>query len=81
MSDSSAATAGATAAERVARYTTVRLTTDLTPLSARERQMLPLLIDAAREMDTIFWQEAYASRDSLLEALSDSSVRRLVEIN
>ena len=43
--------------------------------------MLPLLIDAAREMDTIFWQEAYASRDSLLKGLSDSSVRRLVEIN
>jgi len=81
MRDSSAAAAGAAAAERVARYTTVRLTADLTPLSARERQMVPLLIDAAREMDTIFWQEAYGSRDSLLAALSDSSVRRLAEIN
>ena len=60
MTDSStaAARASASAAERVARYTTVRLTADLTPLSARERQMIPLLIDAAREMDTIFWQEA-----------------------
>jgi hypothetical protein len=65
----------------VARYATVRLGADLAPLSAKERQMLPLLIDAAREMDTIYWQEVYPERDSLLASISDSSLRRLVEIN
>ena len=68
-------------ADRVARYSTVRLTADLTPLSARERQMIPLLIDAAREMDTIYWHEAYGSRDSLLASLTDPSLRRFAEIN
>ncbi len=81
MADSSSAKAGASAAERVARYTTVRLTADLGGLSDRERRMIALLIDAAGEMDTIFWQEAYGNRDSLLTSLADSSVRRLAEIN
>ena len=81
VADSAGATATATAAERVARYATVRLSADLAPLSAKERQMLPLLMDAAREMDTIYWQEVYPERDSLLASISDSSLRRLVEIN
>jgi hypothetical protein len=68
-------------ADRVARYSTVRLTADLAPLTARERQMIPLLIDAAREMDTIYWREAYGSRDSLLASLTDPSLRRFAEIN
>jgi hypothetical protein len=68
-------------ADRVARYSTVRLTDDLAPMSARERQMIPLLIDAAREMDTIYWRETYGSRDSLLASLADPSLRRFAEIN
>lgn len=66
--------------EKLDRYTTVRLTTDL-PLSEKERQMIPLLIDAAKEMDAIFWQQAYGNRDSLLASVSDPAVRRYVEIN
>ena len=44
---------------KLAQYTTVSLTTDLTKLSSHERQMLPLLIAAARSMDEIFWRQAY----------------------
>ncbi len=43
--------------------------------------MLPKLIDAAAAMDTIFWRQYYPARDSLLGALSDSALRRLVIIN
>ena len=53
-------------AERLAKYTTVRLTADLSQLTARERQMIPLLIDAARGMDEIYWQQAYGEREALL---------------
>lgn len=66
---------------KVAQYTTVRLTADLSGLSARERQMIPLLIDAAREMDTIYWREAYGNRDSLLAAITDPATRQYAEIN
>ena len=45
--------------ERLARYTTVKLEADTSALTARERRMLPLLIDAAREMNGIYWMQAY----------------------
>ena len=38
---------------KLAQYTTVSLTTDLTKLSSHERQMLPLLIAAARSEEEI----------------------------
>lgn len=66
---------------RLAQYTPVKLTADLSGLTARERRMLPRLIAAAAAMDTIYWRQYYPARDSLLGALSDSAVRRLVIIN
>ena len=66
---------------RLAKYTTVRLTTDIAALSARERQMLPVLIDAAQAMDEIFWQQAYGDRAALLSSLTDPRMRRFAEIN
>ncbi len=66
---------------KLAQYTTVRLTSDLGTLSENERRMVPLLIDAARQMDAIFWRQAYGNRDSLLKSLPDSAVRRYAEIN
>jgi hypothetical protein len=66
---------------RLAKYTPVRLTTDLSVLSAKERQMLPLLIDAADEMDAVFWQQAYGSREQLMSRIEDPDARRFAEIN
>jgi hypothetical protein len=65
---------------KLARYTPVRLTTDL-PLSPADRQMIPLLIDAVREMDELFKLQAYGNLDSLLATIPDPRVRRYVEIN
>ena len=66
---------------RLAKYTTVRLTTDLASLSAKERQMLPVLIEAAQAMDEVFWQQAYGDRSALLSSLADPRMRRFAEIN
>jgi Peptidase family M49 len=74
-------TAGPTVAQRLARYTPVRLSADLSRLSKRERSMLPLLIQAAQEMDSIYWQQVYPSRDSLLPTLRDSASRAYVLLN
>lgn len=73
--DAAAADAG------LAKYTTVRLTVDTMQLTESERRMIPLLIDAAIEMDSVFWRQAYGSRDSLLAQVGDSSLRRFIEIN
>ena len=68
-------------ARKLAQYTSVRLTTDQAKLSDNERRMIPILIDAARSMDAIFWRQAYGNRDSLLGTISDSGIRRYAEIN
>ena len=62
-------------------YTTFRLTADLASLSDKERQMIPLLIEAAHEMDSVFWVQAYGKRDSLLATIGNEALRRYVEIN
>ena len=71
----------ATPGERLARYTTVRLAADTTVLTRWERRMLPLLVDAAREMHGVYWMQAYGSRDSLLRNVPQADARRLAEIN
>src|SRR5687767_11116219 len=67
--------------QMLGKYTTVRLSADLSQLSDRERRMLPLLIDAARAMDDAFWMQAYGSRDSLLASINSLGLRRYAEIN
>lgn len=68
-------------AERLAKYTSVTLAADTSGLSASERRMLPLLIDAARVMHDVFWMQSYGNRDSLLSAISDPLGRRFAELN
>lgn len=73
--------AGSPIEKKLAQYTTVRLTTDLSKLTENERRMIPLLIDAARSMDAIFWQQSYGDRDSLLEGIRDPATRRYADVN
>jgi len=68
-------------AANVARYTAVRLTADLSGLSDKERRMIPLLMDAASAMDTVFQLQYYHAKDSLESSLTDPATRRYVEIN
>ena len=79
--DTSAHSSDSPIETKLAQYTSVSLTTDLTKLSPHERQMLPLLIAAARSMDEIFWRQAYGDREALLRGIADPAVRRYAEIN
>lgn len=66
----------------LSRHIELPLTSELyAQLSPQEQAMLPLLIDACREMDAIFWQEAYGDGESLLAAIPDPEQRRLAEIH
>ncbi len=67
--------------DKLAAYATVRLAIDPAGLSAKERQMIPLLIDAARVMDDLFWQQAFGDKQVLLGKVTDPDMRRYVEIN
>ncbi|HEU5210669.1 MAG TPA: hypothetical protein VFU06_14845 [Longimicrobiales bacterium] len=78
--DSTVAGAASQADARLAKYTTVRLTSPMEGLTARDRQVVGLLIDAAAEMDSIFWLQAFGEPNSLLGSLDDAT-RRFALIN
>lgn len=65
---------------KLARYTSVRLTTE-TQLTDAERRMIPLLIEAGQAMDEVFWMQASGPRDSVLALAPDADTRRYIEIN
>jgi hypothetical protein len=74
--------AGALAPVRPEIYAPVTLTADLAPLTANERTMISLFIDAAVIMDDLFWRQAYpGDRAALLAAVKDPATRRFVEVN
>ncbi len=62
-------------------YTTFRLEADLDALTEKQRQMLPLLIEAAHIMDGLFQQQAYSDKSELLSGIDDPAIRRYIEIN
>ena len=43
------------------KYTEFKLTTDLSVLSDNQRQMIKILIEASKEMDDMFWYDAYGT--------------------
>jgi hypothetical protein len=68
--------------QRLDIYKEVTLTADLSHLSANQKQMLTLLIDASKIMDDLFWQQAFSQeKKSFLASISDEKVRRFAEIN
>jgi len=63
-------------------YKEVTLSADLSHLSANQKQMLALLIDASKIMDDLFWQQAFSQdRKTFLASIKDKKVRRFAEIN
>jgi hypothetical protein len=62
-------------------YASVKLTTDLSQLTDKEKQMIPLLIDAAKIMDTLYWDQSYGHRDSLLSAITDHPTKKYINLN
>ena len=63
------------------KYITVKLTADLSGLTEKEKQMIPLLIRVAEISDKMYWYEAYGQKDSLLAGIQDDNARKYVEIN
>ncbi|WDD97972.1 dipeptidyl-peptidase 3 family protein [Thalassomonas actiniarum] len=63
-------------------YKTVTLKADLSHLSANQKKMLSLLIDASKIMDGLFWQQAYGQdKEAFLAGIEDEKTRRFAQIN
>jgi len=67
--------------ERFDIYAEFTLNSDLSHLSANQKQMVAKLIDASTIMDNLFWQQAYGDKSQLLNAIQDTKARRFADIN
>jgi hypothetical protein len=63
-------------------YYPVELTSNLSGLSDKQKDMLKILIDASKIMDDLFWRQAYGdNKNSFLAEISSPDVRQFTEIN
>lgn len=63
-------------------YKSVHLSADLSHLSAKQQQIIGLLIDASVIMDNLFWQQAYpGNREQFMESIKEPAVRAFAAIN
>lgn len=66
---------------KVNAFIEVELTTDISHLSENEKEMLPLLFEAAQIMDDIFWAQAYGDKEKLLSRIDDDTTKAFVNLN
>ena len=80
----SAAVSAPAEAEKPSRfdiYADVSLTTDLSHLSKRQKQMIVLLIKAAEFTDDIFWQQVWGDRNELLSSIEERKAKQFAVYN
>ncbi|MBF0270640.1 MAG: Zn-dependent hydrolase [Magnetococcales bacterium] len=66
---------------QLSRYVTVPLEADLSGLSSVERQMIPLLTEAARAMESVFWRQSVGDPEALFAVPWTQPVRQLLAIH
>ncbi len=66
---------------RVESYKKVKLSADLSWLSDKEKQIIPLFIEASKLVDEIFWKQNFGDKESLLSKLTDEYEKEFVKIN
>ncbi len=68
--------------KNVEKYVKVDLTTDISKLTQNEKKMIPILIEAAKIMDNIFWKDALAeSKTDFFAKITDADTKHFAEIN
>lgn len=83
VSDNSATdtTAMSEMQKKVNDYAIVKLTTDMSKLTDKEKQMIPILIEIAQIMDDIFWEQTFGDKNALLDTIKDPFTKQFVAIN
>lgn len=66
---------------KISEFSVVKLTTNLNTLTAKEKEMLPLLIEAVQLIDGIYWEQTIGKKQAFLDTINDSLVRKFAEIN
>lgn len=68
--------------KKLDQYASFKLTSDISKLSEKEKQMLPLLFEAAQIMDKIYKQEVfYGDYYAFREEIADEAAKKFFDIN
>jgi hypothetical protein len=67
--------------KKVDNFVEVELTTDISHLSEKEKQMLPLLFEAAQIMDDIFWTQSFGEKRILFDNILSEDTLAFLNIN
>jgi len=67
--------------EKVNAYAEVELKTDISLLTEKEKQMLPILIEVSEIMEEIFWKNAIGDKTEFLSKLKDPAEIAYAKIN
>jgi hypothetical protein len=57
------------------------LTTDFSALTEKEKQMLPILLEASKIIEDIYWLQAFGNKESLFSNDMDEFTTKLLKIN
>lgn len=67
--------------KNLTKYVKVKLEADLSHLSKNQKKLIPLLIEAASEMDKAFWKQAYGDSVELDGIIKSASLKKHAQIN
>ena len=67
--------------KRLEIYAPFKLTVDISHLSEKEKQILPLLFEVAGIMNEIFWQQAIGYKENFLNRITDEPTKKFAKIN
>ncbi|MCX6232388.1 MAG: Zn-dependent hydrolase [Bacteroidetes bacterium] len=67
--------------EKISQFATVKLTTDISKLSEKEKQLIPVLIDIAKIMDDLYWMQTIGEKNAFLDTIKDPDMKQFALIN
>ena len=67
--------------KKVNEYAVVKLTTDMSKLTDKEKQMIPVLLEVSQIMDDIFWEQTLGDKSAFLDTIKDAATKEFAVIN
>jgi len=65
----------------LSKYTTFKLTTDISNYTDKEKTLLKHLVNAAKVMDGMFWVEAFGNKTKFLNRIDNPDLKKFAKIN
>jgi hypothetical protein len=67
--------------KKINQFAVVKLTTDISKLTEKEKQIIPILIEIAKIMDGLYWMQTLGDKKEFLDSIKDENIKRFAIIN